>query len=230
MTPLEQAVSQLVARLAHDLKNPMAVVLSNLHYLQEEIKDTALLEAVEESLHAAERTTRMIDDVVDLTRLHTGRLPVTLAEVRLAEVEPELRSAVERMVGRRSLSIALPEATVLTDRALLARALINLLEHALRNSPSGSQVRLEGEAEQGVRLRLVDSGALFAPTAVPSILGDEMPSADPPPSGYRSDQGLGLYFAGSVIRALGGTVQLRERSDGVRGVVFELQLVKRGGS
>ena len=223
MSGLQQTLGLLVARLAHDLKNPLAAVLSNLSFLQGSDRDADEREALDESLFAAARLDRMLDDVVALTRIRAGELEPAPSSVDLAALANDLAGRLALLRGNRVLQIDVVEARLLTDEALLRRVLINLLEHCLRHTPSKGAVLLRsGRDGAGLVLRVVDGGSPFFPGVRPSFLEDELPLRQAPPAGYRSDQGLGLHVAGVTARALGVRTGVAARADGERGVVFEL--------
>ena len=223
MSDFELTVHHLISRLAHDLKNPLAVVLTNLRYLLEESRDPALLEVLQESLFSAEKTARMIDDIVDLQRLRSERFQLTATRFFLPDIESMLRAAVELEAVHRVINIDLPEVQLHTDKTLLIRALVNLLVHGLRQSPPKETIYLRAEPlAQGLELQMMDAGAPFCPHMPPSIVAEELCPKEAPPHPWRSDQGIGLYFVGTVIRALGGTARVTEREDGKRGALFRL--------
>ncbi len=222
MRDFELTVHYLISRLAHDLKNPLAVVLANLRFLLEENRDSALLDVLQESLFSAEKTVRMIDDLVDLQLLRSEKFQLTSRRFFLPDIEPMIRAAVEPQAGHRVINIDLPAVQLMTDNSLFIRALINLLEHGLRQSPSGETIHLRAELAQGLELQMIDAGAPFCPHVPPSVVAEELCAKEAPPRPWRTDQGIGLYFVGTVIRALGGTARVTDREDGKRGVVFRL--------
>lgn len=224
MSELQQSLEFLVSRLVHDLKNPLAVILSNLRFLKESISGLDEGEALVESLLSADRLDRMLDDAVDLGRMRRGTIVLASAPVLLRELEPALLEKLELLAGTRKLELDLDQPRpLLTDRTLLLRLMINVIEHALRQTPSRGTVRVQGaSAPDGLTLRVVDGGAPFAPDSTPSFLDDELPVKRSSTQGCRSDQGLGLHFAGVAARALGARTELGPRPDGEHGVVFEL--------
>jgi len=227
MSELQQTFGLLVARLAHDLKNPLAAVLANLSFLQSSDMDVDEREALDESLFAAARLGRMLDDAVALTLIQSGGLDSAPAPVDLAALAEEIAGTLALLRGSRVLRIEVAEARLTTDEALLRRVLVNLLEHGLRHTPSNGAVLLQsGRDGDGLVLRVVDGGSPFAPGVRPSFLDDELPLQQAPPAGYRSDQGLGLHVAGVTARALGARTNVAERADGEQGAVFELHFPK----
>jgi K+-sensing histidine kinase KdpD len=225
MNELQQTMMLVVSRLVHDLKNPLAVVLSNMRFLEVVIDEGDQHEALRESVVSADRLDRMLDDSMDLVRLMAGGvLRSARKEVVLAEMGAEIAEKLELLVGNRTLEVVLPETRVKTEASLLSRILINILEHALRQTPSRGVVRLEADTSDGETiLRVVDGGAPFDPDATPSFLEDKLPVKQAPPEGCRSDQGLRLFFAGKAARSFGARTELNRRK-GEKGVVFVLRL------
>jgi two-component system sensor histidine kinase KdpD len=221
MSELDDAVALVVARLAHDLKNPLAVILSNLRYLRMSIREPEDNEAIQESLVSADRLDRALNDLVDLNRLREVGLGA-VAAASVAELAPVLRDKLELQIGRRTFDVQLPQIKLRTDHGLLGRVLLNVLEPAFRNTPSTGTVYLRGAKEgDAFVLEVVDGGAPFAPDRDPSFLVDDVTVRAAPPRGCRSDQGLGLHFAGVASRALGARTEVRAR-DAAAGLVFRL--------
>lgn len=210
MAAAEQSLGAWVGRLAHDLRNPLAALLFNLRFLRETTSvGGETREAVNESLIAAERLERMIADAQDLCELQADRLRAASAPVRLSELEPDLRARLAFVGTPGALEVRLPDIEVRTDRGLLLRALTNLGEHALRQTPAGTPVIVDAERGRGVTLRVSDGGPPFGER--PSFLDEELSPKRVPAAGQRSDQGLGLHLAGRLARALGATTDVQPR-------------------
>lgn len=215
-------IHRLVARLAHDVKNPLSVVNTNLQYLREGLTDPAMGEAVDDSLAALAQGLRIIEDLVDLGAIQNGMLRPVRGRFSLAGLEAPLREEVAPLLGRRTLAIELADCELESDEVLLRRALASLLEHGIKHTPGGRGVTLRGTPRpDGLTIEMQDGGQAFDPDRPASILLD-LPSAKEQSSGYRSDQGIALFFAGVVVRALGGEVTLEPRED-QQGVVFRLR-------
>lgn len=215
----------VLGRLSHDLKNPLSVVTANLRFLESAVDDEDVREAATESIFAADRMARVLEDLTQLEGWRSGSKRASFGAMDLDSLEVPLRGAFEGQLGSRSLDIALPALPpVRSDPSLLVRALINVVEHGLRRTASRGKVRVEGsiESERHFELRVLDEGPPFDPTQTPSFLLTDLPGAATPGAGFRSDQGLGLLFAGIAVRALGGTPVVETRSDGP-GVLFRLR-------
>lgn len=220
---LDAIVGRVVARLAHDINNPMSVVLSNLRFLEGELGDPELREAADESAVSAERVTRVIDAAASLAGLRSGHIKPKRAEVSLEELRQTIERHIGIRLGSRRLDWRIKVGRVVMDQALLQRALLAVLDHCVSRSPPGDTICVEMSGKKGVTIRVSDGAPPFSPDQPPSFVGDRLPVGGRPDKGCRSDEGLGLYFAGIAARAMGARVAVRadKLADKER-VVFEM--------
>ena len=214
-------VAQLVGRLVHDIRNPLAAVISNLRYVEGETVNEDLLEAIGETIQSSEIMSRLLADAHDLFRLADRRFQPRLQAVALAEVARTVRSRVSHRVGSRLLKLSLPELDLNIDGDLLKRILSNVVEHSLKYTPTRQTVELVGHyADETLTVTITDGGPPFDAAVEPSIVSG-VPATGEDVEGRRGDRGLGLLFAGHAVGALGGLVSVAERQDGA-GLVFTL--------
>jgi len=220
---VRHALISLLGRVAHDLKNPLAVVLANLRFMEGNSDDPDFREAAEESAIASERMARMLDDLAEIDAWSSGTRRPVVDKVDLKQLVAPVEDRITQQLGSRRLELAVDSFEVSTDPALLSRALTNIVEHSIRRIPGRGVVRVTGQKTAGgFELCVTDEGPPFDPADTPSFLNEDVPTAKDPAPGFRSDQGLGLYFAGIAARALGATLRVDERTDQQQGVVFRL--------
>lgn len=218
-------LGDLLERLAHDLRGPLSAVITNLQFASMQVRDPQVVEALEESSAAAERIAGALEDMAQLSALQDGSARRATRELELSELGARVFRQLAPQLGSRSLEIALPDGVVRTDGGLLERILINIADHALRRTPWRGAVQLRGRIEEDrVELQIIDGGPPFDPEHTPSLLALRPPRGHDGGQGFRSDRGLGLYFAGVAARALGAQLAVRAREDGSPGVTFELRL------
>ena len=158
----ERARTALLNAVSHDLRTPIATAKAAVSSLLaadvtwSDADRRELLASAEDSL---DRLTDLVTNLLDLSRLQAGVLPVLVAPVALEEV---VLRAVEHTAPRDApLDIDVPTGLpeVAADAGLLERVIANLLQNALRYAPAGSRVSLNGSAHAGlIELRVVDRG------------------------------------------------------------------------
>jgi two-component system sensor histidine kinase KdpD len=219
--------SALLAAVSHDLRSPLASAKASVTSLrsdQVEWSEDARAELLETADESLDRLTRLIENLLDMSRLEAGALGVSLAPVALDELVPLVLDAVGPE-GRRTVvdvSEALPEAYA--DAVLLERVLVNLLGNALRYSPPDRPPLIAASCHLGsVEIRVVDRGPgvpedqrdrMFAPF---QRLGDRDTSAG---------VGLGLALSQGLTRAMGGTLTAEDTPGGGLTMTVTLPLVE----
>ena len=207
--------SALLAAVSHDLRSPLASAKASVTSLRsdrvkwsDEARDE-LLETADESL---DRLTRLIENLLDMSRLEAGALGVSLAPVALEELVPLVLDALGPGAAPVVVDVSdtLPEAYA--DAVLLERVLVNLLGNAVRYSPPDRPPLLAASCHAGsVEIRVADRGPgvpeeqrerLFAPF---QRLGDRDTSAG---------VGLGLALSQGLTAAMGGTLTAEETPGG----------------
>jgi signal transduction histidine kinase len=211
---VERLKDDLANMVVHDLKNPVNGIAMMVQLALR--KGGELPDAHRNYLVQIERTCkemmRLIQNLLEISKIEEGKMPVAREPVVLAEVVDEVAreyAPVAEQAGRR-LTIAvgtdLPPATA--DRVLLRRVVVNLVVNALRHSGS-AEIRIEGGAEEGrVLLRVIDFGYGIAEADQARVFEKfrsirRSPSDDP-----SGDTGLGLPFCRLAVERMGGRIGL----------------------
>jgi signal transduction histidine kinase len=221
---LEQSRRQLVAWVSHDLRTPLAGL-------------RAMAEALEDGLAAdppryhkqiraeAERLAAMVDDLFELSRIHSGTLQLSHAEITLDDLVSDVIASTEALArehGVRLAGNAAGQLTVRADPRELCRALANLLANAIRYTPPGGSVHVEARPEQGDALLTVADGCGGIPEAdLPHVFDLAWRGTDARSPGPGSGAGLGLAIVRGVVEAHQGSVRVVNTGDGCR---FEMRL------
>jgi signal transduction histidine kinase len=202
-------IARLAAGIAHELRNPLAVILARVQLLQLALKGGKPLPAarLEQSLGAVEdqalRASRVIENLSAFAR---PRPPEPAAVDLVGLVEHVLTQLQSRLPAGQGIAIDVeirPEATSLVaDRGQLATALSQLVVNAVEAMPGGGTLRIRADRREGsVEIRVADSGPGVAPHDAARIF-------DPFFSTKPSGSGLGLCVAQTIAEAHGGTVRL----------------------
>ncbi|HJK99649.1 MAG TPA: HAMP domain-containing sensor histidine kinase [Polyangiaceae bacterium LLY-WYZ-14_1] len=229
---VERMKETLSSLLVHDLKNPLAVVMSNLKLLRdtETIQtDPDAFESTEGAMRSAERLQHMVLNLLDITRLETNAMPLDRREADLGRL---LAAAVEesRPLARiRGAEIILdvPSEPVMAvvDQELVRRGLDNLIDNAIRyakRSDGRVVARLEARDERA-HIEVEDDGPGVPPEVADRVF-EKWAQADGMVSGTRRrlNRGLGLTFVRLMARAHGGEVSFQSPRTG--GSIFHLEL------
>jgi photoactive yellow protein len=225
---VERMKTSLGDLLVHDLKSPLSVVTVALQFLRDRAgvqADVEGREEAEDGLRAARRLSRMITNLLDLTRLETASLPLRRMTVDLRAISASV--VAESMPIARSRSVALVEdseaAPVLVevDLDVVRRALDNLVDNAIDYTRSGGAVSVRtGARDESAWIEVADEGPGIAEDVRERVF-DKYVQLD----GLRrngANRGLGLTFVRLAARAHGGEVSVRCPPQG--GSVFRIEL------
>jgi signal transduction histidine kinase len=205
-----------LATLSHELRTPLNAIVGWAHVLRTPNLDPAVTtRAVESIQRNAEAQTRLIADILDVSRIVTGKLridsrPVDLARVVEAAVETVRPSAVARQV---TVQTSLDgQAVVQGDASRIQQVAWNLLTNAVKFTPAGGTVRVTVRREPSrVQLVVEDTGIGIEPSFMPFVF-DRFRQADASMTRTVSGLGLGLALVNDLVQMHGGTV--RAESDG----------------
>lgn len=220
----------VLAIVSHDLRSPLSNVAMAIDGLRSELPPSERDRIAGLANRAVERMVRLIEDLLDVTRLEQGGLTLQLGEhdagTIATDVVDGVRIAAERGGVRIDVRMEPDLGLVLADRGRLAQAFQNLLSNALRYTPAGGVVRVTGSIEGGAIRYVVHDDGPGIPAEVKSHVFERFWQAR---RAERSGAGLGLAIVKGIVEAHGGTVRLAEAE---RGACFELRLprLERPGS
>ena len=218
-----QAKDQFLAILGHELRNPLAPMVTILH-LMELRGDTAMSRERQIMSRQVAHMKRLVDDLLDVSRITQGRLEMQNEEVMLGAVVEQAMEAVASQPSAKEIGVRLPETPVWLrgDMSRLVQAITNLLTNALRFDPSG-KISLTAVVENSiVRITVCDRGTGISEEALARIFE---PFYQGPQQLARASGGLGLGLAivRHIVERHGGTVSAA--SDGPdSGSTFEILL------
>lgn len=215
--------------LAHDLRLPLTNALGALRTLEDEGAGHELdeedMELVRIGVRACRRAELLVTAYLDVSRLEARAMPVERAAVDAAALARECAADERERARERGVSLRAEAPSPLFVRAdpeLLRRALMNLLDNALKFTPAGGAVTVGVCAQDGrVLLRVADTGPGISAAHLPRLFDRfyQVHDAGRPRGG---GMGLGLTFCRAALRAMDGDVQVE--SEPGRGSVFTLRL------
>ncbi|MGD0523917.1 MAG: hybrid sensor histidine kinase/response regulator [Polyangiaceae bacterium] len=215
---LNQAKDQFVATLSHELRTPLNAITGWTAILKRSSTDPQLLaRALDVIDRNARAQTRLISDLLDVSRIASGKLLLDLAETELlptfAQAADVLRPVAEAK-GVRLVTDLSPDLGVLrADADRLAQITWNLLSNAIRFTPRGGTVSLSvHRSEREVVMEVRDDGMGIAPADQP-LLFERFNQVDSSITRAHGGLGLGLAIVKHLVEAHGGTAE--GRSDGL---------------
>ncbi|CAL1241145.1 sensor histidine kinase [Candidatus Methylocalor cossyra] len=220
--------NEFLAMLAHELRNPLAPIRNVLEVLRRTEGDGSKLPAACALLERqVAQLTRLVDDLLEVSRVSQGKIALRRERLALA---PVIQQAVETSLPliearRHALSVALPQTPVWIegDRARLVQVLGNLLNNAAKYSPEGGRIELHAELKQGeLQVRVRDHGAGIVPELLPHIF-EPFVQADRTLAHSQGGLGVGLTLAKRLVELHGGTIEAHSEGLG-HGAEFRIRL------
>jgi len=218
---------EFLAILAHELRNPLAPLTTALSVLSRDEADPvtkARMRAIMQ--RQLQQLVRLIDDLLDVSRISTGRLALRLEPLDLVEV---LRSAVDSVTPglqerRHALVVAWPAPIwVSADRTRLAQIFVNLLGNAARYTDPGGRIEIAFEvAAASVAVRIIDNGTGIDPSMHGQVF-EMFIQVDKSIERGRAGLGVGLALARQLVELHGGTIAVASAGLG-QGSTFTVRL------
>lgn len=209
--------SAMLSAISHDLRTPLASILgaatslgSYSSYFEQQERDDLVATIREE----AERMSRFVTNLLDITRVESGMLEVRADVTDVEEVIGAAARRARRVLGGRQLTLRVaPELPMLTiDGVLLEQTLFNLLDNAAKYSPPRSNIAIEAMLmNDRVLIKVIDEGPGIHPQDVYRIFEKFYRSTQG--RRQRAGTGLGLAICHGFVEAMGGRIIAGNRTD-----------------
>jgi signal transduction histidine kinase len=218
---------ELVSIVSHELRTPLNAILGWTSMLQQGMLDQpGTQRALQSVADNAARQMRLVEDLLDFSRLQSGRMPLALDEVDLRAL---LRDVVNSVIpvaasGGIQLDVSpVPAAGVSGDARRLEQVFLNLLGNALKFTPEGGRVSVAVDADDDeVRVRVSDTGPGIDPDFLPHIF-EAFKQAETVSAGHYGGAGLGLSIARELVEAHKGRIAAESPGPG-HGATFIVTL------
>jgi signal transduction histidine kinase len=217
LTEIDRRKDEFLAMLGHELRNPLASIVLDLELLR---RQEGVPDGGESPRGRVERQVqhlaRLVDDLLDVSRINTGVIelrkePVALAEVidsAVAMCRPLLQERAHRLV----LEAPPTPLTMLADPVRLTQVVTNLVNNAAESTPSGGTIRVAHRRrdDEQVEIVVTDTGAGISPELVPRIFETFVQGERRAAGGM----GLGLAVVRRIVEMHGGSVSARSQGQG----------------
>ncbi len=217
---------EFIAILSHELRNPLAPIRMAMPLLSRQPLGDQAARAVGVVERQVSILTRLLDDLLDVSRISRGKLDIRPQRTTLGAI---VKAAVEAtapliMAGRHELRVNVtPDPVwIRADLARLTQVVTNLLHNSATCTPRGGLIELEAGKEAGRALvRIRDNGIGIPPQALPDLfeMFRQVKRADQPQGGL----GIGLALSRRLVELHGGTIEARSEGAG-RGAEFVVRL------
>ena len=218
---LEKLRDDLVHMIVHDFRTPLAVLCGNLSFLADEAPYLSEQTArdVRTAVAAAETLKRMANDLLDVSRLEEGKMPLVKTPSDLAEIAREVGTALAGLDRTREIAVVADrEPEVLCDRTIVRRVIENMVNNAIKHTPAGGRIEITvASVPFGIRVTVADEGPGIPAEARRRIFEKFGTVATRQNSLYHSS-GLGLAFCKLAVETHGGTIGVEDGDP--RGSVF----------
>ena len=221
-----RAKDEFLAMLGHELRNPLAPILTALQLLRLRSNDKTLkeFEIIERQVR---HMVRLVDDLLDVSRITRGHVKLTKAPVAVAEVAAKAIEMVGPLLerARHELVVSVPRRglAINADPARIAQVLANLLTNAAKYTPAGGRIALDARREgDEVVIAVRDNGVGIPSDLLPKVFDlfvQNRQTIDRSQGGL----GLGLSIVESLVQLHGGSVSA-ESEGPARGSTFTIRL------
>ena len=214
-----RAKDEFLMTLSHELRTPMTAILGWARLLPTLQKDDAVLgEAIASIARSAEVQAKLIDDVLDVSRIVSGKLRLSRQTIDVERVILSAIESVRPMAEARSIAVTTNIATdvgmVVADPVRIQQVIWNLLTNAIKFTPRGGKVEVHmRRTSSHVQLAVCDTGEGIDPAFLPHVF-EPFRQAESPRTRVHGGLGLGLSIVRYLAEAHGGTVSAESQGKG----------------
>jgi len=223
---------EFLATLAHELRNPLAPISNAVHLLRHPEGRRSADRMVEMIERQVRQMVRLVNDLMDVSRITRGKISLNKAPVALAEI---LASATETSQpaidnARHTFTVSLPAEPLMlqADKVRLTQVFANLLNNAAKYTDSGGRIWLGAHRDGDTAVvRVRDNGTGIDAAALPHVF-EMFAQAHAPSDRHQGGLGIGLTMVRKLVELHGGTVQASSAGSG-QGSEFVVRLPLRSG-
>ena len=225
---------EFLAMLGHELRNPLGAISAAVQVLNRVGSPAREASDMREMIERqAAHLTRLVDDLLDVSRVHSGRISLQREAADLNEIARQCLRACEGLVAAQRHRVTFapsPEPLMVdADPVRIEQVVNNLLTNAIKYTPAGGEIWLslarepgEGEAEEQAVVRVRDTGIGIDPDMLVQVF-EMFTQGDRPLDRAQGGVGLGLTLVRRLVQMHGGTVAASSDGPG-RGSTFEVRL------
>ena len=228
-----EAKSEFLSRMTHDIRTPMNVIVGFTNIARQHLDDPEKLkDCLDKIQMSGENLGQLVDDVLDISRIESGRFEIAVQPVDLYELFAFYRQTVRGMLAEKQLDFTsdihdLSYPVLMGDRVRLGQICMNLLSNAVKYTPEGGSVRFEmyerpaGDAQVELVTVIQDTGIGMTPEFMEQMYAQFTRAVDTRVNKVRGT-GLGLAIVKKIVDLMGGTIEVQSAPQ--QGTTFNVQL------
>jgi two-component system, sensor histidine kinase len=219
-----QGKSRFLATASHDLRQPLQTLALLNGSLRRVVTDEVAREAIEQQELAIGAMSRLLNALLDISKLESGAIKPELTDFKVAALFEELRNEFAGIAARKGLDLQIQPSNecVYSDPSLVEQILRNLLSNAIKYTREGRvQLHCRQEPERLIRIEVLDTGIGIPADQLPLIY-DEFYQVGVPTNSTRDGYGLGLSIVQRLVKLL--KLGFQVRSEVGKGSTFALVL------
>jgi len=211
--------SQFLANMSHEFRTPLNAILGYTHMLLQGVAGD-LPANIRRQLTRIDSNGRhlltIINEILDITRIEAGKMPMQVSEFNLNELVPEVMTELDPVISRSKLTVTsrlcADAPVMISDRQKVKQVIVNLLSNALKFTHQGGiEIGVDFDASSRIAtITVTDTGIGIAPEHHDKIFED-FRQVDDSPSRQYGGTGLGLAICRRLASALGGRITLQSR-------------------
>jgi Signal transduction histidine kinase len=210
----EQSKREFVDNASHELKTPISVLRGIVETLLEEEEDQRKRHFLEKALRRIEQMQNLVEDLLTLTKLESGRERLNLSEFKLRELVEEVYDSLEQEFVKREVSfenLVSGDFKIFADRQKFFLLLRNLIDNAVKYNKRGGKVWVRAKKEGNKQiLEVEDTGIGIPPEHVPFIF-ERFYRVDKGRSREMGGTGLGLSIVKHIVFLHGGEIKVHSK-------------------
>jgi PAS domain S-box-containing protein len=219
---VQQAQTEFVSTVSHEFRTPLTSIkgfADTILRAGSKLTPASQRRYVGIIKDQADRLTRLVEDLLAVSRLEARKLQLTIRAIDIKEaIQRVIRNLFERSRDHTIVDTSVPGLpAVWADADRLEQILTNLIDNAIKYSPPGTTVTINAResrlAAKMIEFSVTDQGAGIAPEHLPNIF-NKFSRAENPLTRQTEGTGLGLYITRSLVLALGGQIAVTSNSSG----------------
>jgi signal transduction histidine kinase/CheY-like chemotaxis protein len=230
------AKDEFLAMLGHELRNPIGALANTVRVMRMTAPDDPVLHrSLDVAARQVRHQTRLVDDLLDVSRMSTGKIRLQKQKLDLHEVVKSAVADARARVAEHGLELSFRRGsrplTVVGDPVRLGQIFTNLLNNAIKYTPAGGRIEVAAEADPAggqATVRVRDTGSGIEPHALERIF-DLFAQAENAKERAQGGLGIGLTLARQLVELHGGRIEARSAGRG-KGSEFCVRLPTVGGS